>query len=176
MEDFRHDDAEFLAGLFDGGPGTGIQHVDNERATKGGYSLYVPEYYDPAEQYPVVIALHGGAGHGRGFLWTWLKEARSRGFILISPSAKGDTWSLMGTDFDSENLEAILETVRSRWSIDESRLLMTGMSDGATFTYVSGLRSTSPFTHLAPIAASFHPMMLELIEACLLYTSPSPRD
>ena len=165
LEDFRHDDAEFLASLFDGGPETGIQHVDNERATKGGYSLYVPEYYDPAEQYPVVIALHGGAGHGRGFLWTWLKEARSRGFILISPTAKSDTWALMGTDIDSENLEAILETVCSRWSIDENRLLMTGMSDGATFTYVSGLRSTSPFTHLAPIAASFHPMMLELIEA-----------
>jgi len=42
---------------------------------------------------------------------------------------------------------------------------MTGMSDGGTFTYVSGLQSSSPFTHLAPISASFHPMMLELIDA-----------
>jgi phospholipase/carboxylesterase len=43
-------------------------------------------------------------------------------------------------------------------------MLLTGMSDGGTFTYVSGLRAASPFTHLAPIAASFHPMMLEMID------------
>tara|TARA_Y100000588_G_C14204144_1_gene903849 strand:+ start:261 stop:1313 length:1053 start_codon:yes stop_codon:yes gene_type:complete len=165
LEDFRHQDDEFLTNLRDGGPDTGVRHVANERGSKGGYSLYIPEYYDPSERYPVVVALHGGAGHGRGFLWTWLKEARSRGFILISPTACGDTWALMGPDIDSENLEGILESVRGGWSIDESRLLMTGMSDGGTFTYVSGLRSASPFTHLAPIAASFHPMILELIEA-----------
>lgn len=165
LEDFRHHDEEFLANLFGGKPDIGVRHVDNERGSKGGYSLYVPEYYDPDERYPLVVALHGGAGHGRGFLWTWLKEARSRGFILISPTARGDTWALMGPDIDSENLEMILGSVRAEWSIDESRLLMTGMSDGGTFTYVSGLRSASPFTHLAPIAASFHPMMLELIEA-----------
>ena len=165
LEDFRHDDPEFLQSLKGDHPDTGIHHIDNERGSKGGYSLYIPENYNPANCYPVVIALHGGAGHGRGFLWTWLKEARSRGIILISPTARGDTWALMGPDIDSDNLEAMLQSVRARWSIDESRLLMTGMSDGGTFTYVSGLRSASPFTHLAPIAASFHPMMLELVEA-----------
>jgi len=165
LEDFRHGDTAFMQSLNAGQADTGVHHFDNERGSKGGYSIYVPENYDPATRYPVVAALHGGAGHGRGFLWTWLKEARSRGFILISPTAKGDTWSLMGPDIDSENLTAILEAVQARWSVDASRLLMTGMSDGGTFTYVSGLRTASPFTHLAPISASFHPMMLELIDA-----------
>ena len=32
--------------------------------------------------------------------------------------------------------------------------LLTGMSDGGTFTYVSGLDEASPFTHLAPVAAA----------------------
>ena len=36
--------------------------------------------------------------------------------------------------------------------------LLTGMSDGGTFTYVLGLRGGCRFTHLAPIAAAFHPM------------------
>jgi phospholipase/carboxylesterase len=40
-------------------------------------------------------------------------------------------------------------------------MLLTGMSDGGTFSYVSGLQDNSPFTHLAPISASFHPMLLE---------------
>lgn len=164
LEPFRHDDTEFLERLANPNPGAGVLHVENERGSKGGYSIYVPENYDPAKVYPVVTALHGGAGHGRGFLWTWLKEARSRGFILISPTARGDTWSLMDPDIDSENLSAILGNVGANWSIDETRMLMTGMSDGGTFTYVSGLSAASPFTHLAPIAASFHPMMVEMID------------
>ena len=164
LEDFRHDDAAFLERLGDAQPDSGVRHFENERCSKGGYSLYIPEYYDPEERYPVVVALHGGGGHGRGFLWTWLKEARSRGIILISPTARGGTWALMDPDIDGDNLSSILETVRERWSVDENRLLMTGMSDGGTFTFVSGLRAASPFTHLAPISASFHPMMLELID------------
>jgi phospholipase/carboxylesterase len=39
------------------------------------------------------------------------------------------------------------------------------MSDGGTFCYVSGLERTSPFTHLAPVAATFHPLMAEMADA-----------
>ena len=39
------------------------------------------------------------------------------------------------------------------------------MSDGGTFSYVTGLDSTSPFTHLAPVAATFHPLMAEIADA-----------
>src|SRR5260370_24604534 len=39
------------------------------------------------------------------------------------------------------------------------------MSDGGTFCYVTGLESASPFTHLAPVAATFHPLMAELADA-----------
>jgi phospholipase/carboxylesterase len=38
------------------------------------------------------------------------------------------------------------------------------MSDGGTFSYVSGLRSDAPFTHLAPSSASFHPMLVETVD------------
>ena len=142
---------------------TGVLHFNNEREEKGGCSIYVPEDYYPDRAYPVVVAHHGGSGHGRAFLWTWLKEARSREFILISPTARGDTWSIMQPDVDGQNIEAILEATKQRWNIDSDRLLMTGMSDGGTFTFMSGLGASSPFTHLAPIAASFHVMMMEVI-------------
>ena len=39
------------------------------------------------------------------------------------------------------------------------------MSDGGTFCYVTGLESASPFTHLAPVAATFHPLMAEMADA-----------
>ena len=65
----------------------------------------------------------------------------------------------MGDDTDTPNLMRILEQVRSRWNIDATKMLLTGMSDGGTFCYVSGLESGSPFTHLAPVSATFHPLM-----------------
>jgi phospholipase/carboxylesterase len=144
---------------------TGIIHDRNEPGSRGGFSLYVPEYYTPDRAWPLVMALHGGSGNGRGFLWSWLRDARSFGAILVAPTATGSTWALMGEDTDTPNLARILDSVRSRWNVDPTRLLLTGMSDGGTFCYVTGLERASPFTHLAPVAATFHPLMAETADA-----------
>jgi phospholipase/carboxylesterase len=144
------------------GGDSGVMHVDNEPGSRGGYSLYVPEYYTPDRAWPLVVALHGGSGSGRNFLWSWLRDARSLGAILIAPTAIGPTWALMGADSDTPNLNRMLDAVRSRWNIDARRMLLTGMSDGGTFCYVTGLEDASSFTHLAPVAATFHPLMAEM--------------
>lgn len=132
-------------------------------ADKGGYALYTPEYLDPMTPAPVVLALHGGRGDGKDYLWSWLAAARAKGCVLIAPTALGDTWALMGEDVDSPNLAHILDEVDDRQALDRSRVLMTGMSDGGTFSYVAGLLDGAAATHLAPFAASFHPMLLEFV-------------
>ena len=164
IEPALRDDAalnEKLAGADHSRSDVGVLHFGRARDERGGFSLYVPEYYDAARAWPLIMALHGGSGNGADFLWAWLREARSRGAILIAPTALGRTWSLMGPDRDSPNLGVIVERVAERWNVDRDRMLLTGMSDGGTFAYVSGLRESSPFTHLAPSSASFHPMLLE---------------
>ncbi|MGM4903166.1 phospholipase [Tardiphaga sp. 866_E4_N2_1] len=143
---------------------TGVIH-DGEPGRRGGFSMYVPETYTPDRAWPLVMALHGGSGNGRAFLWSWLADARSSGTILIAPTAIGSTWALMGDDADTPNLSRILDLVQSRWHIDPAQLLLTGMSDGGTFCYVSGLRAESPFTHLAPVASTFHPLMAQFADA-----------
>ena len=112
---------------------TGVMHFANERGSRGGYSLYVPESYSPGRPLPLVMALHGGSGHGRAFLWSWLRDARSFEAIVVAPTATGRTWALMGDDTDTPNLHRILDEVSARWQIDPTRLLLTGMSDGGTF-------------------------------------------
>lgn len=144
---------------------TGVIHVNNERGSRGGYSLYVPESYTPDRAWPLVMALHGGSGNGRGFLWNWLRDARSFGAILVAPTATGPTWALMGDDTDTPNLSRIVAEVGERWTVDPKRLLLNGMSDGGTFCYVSGLEARSPFTHLAPVSATFHPMLAAAADA-----------
>jgi phospholipase/carboxylesterase len=141
----------------------GVIH-SGEPGERGGFSMYVPEYYSDDREWPLVMALHGGAGDGRGFLWSWLRDARALGAIVVAPTAVGRTWSLNGPDVDSPNLARMLAMVSQRWRIDPARLLMTGMSDGGTFAYLSGLVAGSPFTHLAPVSASFHPILIQFAD------------
>ena len=135
----------------------GLLNANHDRESRGGFSLYAPEYINTSEPRPLVIALHGGTGHGSDFLWAWLREARSRGFYLLAPSSQQDTWSLMGEEHDLPTLYQTLEFVRSNFSVDDEHVLLTGMSDGGTYTLMAGLQENSPFTHLAPFSGVLHP-------------------
>jgi phospholipase/carboxylesterase len=175
LEAHARQDAALAAKIESGDPtrdNVGVMHSHNEKGSRGGFSLYVPEYYDGAAPMPVIVALHGGSGHGRDFLWSWIREARTRGAILICPTSVGDTWSLMEGEIDSAHIERVLAHVREHWNVDGSHMLLTGMSDGGTFSYVSGLGPSSPFTHLAPVAASFHPFLLETTSAARITGLP----
>ena len=143
---------------------TGVMHGGGEPGARGAFSLYVPEYYSPDRDWPLVVALHGGSGDGRAFLWSWLRAARTHGAIVVAPTAIGRTWALTGPDHDTPNLIGILDEVGARWRLDPQRRLLTGLSDGGTFSYVSGLEPGSPFTHLAPVAAAFHPMLAQMAD------------
>ena len=154
-----------LAAVDPAGSNAGVMHVGGPPGTRGAFSLYVPEYYDAANAYPLVVAMHGGSGNGGAFLWSWVREARTRGLVVIAPTAIGSTWSLMEPDVDGPSIERMVEHVAAQWNIDATRTLLTGMSDGGTFTYVLGLRGYCRFTHLAPIAAAFHPMLMTFADA-----------
>ena len=150
----------------------GLAHFDNDPQQRGGWSLHAPEDLDPERPAPLVMALHGGGGHGRQFLWSWLRAARTAGVILVAPTSAGRTWALMGDDPDTPRLLEILAAVRARYPVDDTRLLLTGMSDGATFSYVSALPAPGPWTHLAPVAGTFHPMLLQFVEPARLRGLP----
>jgi phospholipase/carboxylesterase len=168
------EDAALKADLAEGmaRPNRGVRHADNTEDQRGGFSLFVPEDTRDDTPRPLVVALHGGSGHGRNFLWHWVRTARSRGLIVASPTSIGPTWALAGEDVDTPNINRMIDFIAERWPIDPTRLLLTGMSDGGTFTLLSGVQSDSRFTHLAPFAASFHPILVELSERSRLARLP----
>jgi phospholipase/carboxylesterase len=153
-------------------PETGVIRFGDDPDSRQTVWAYVPETYSPDVACPLVMALHGGSGRGRYFLWSWLRDARSRGAIVVAPTSLGPTWAIQGEDRDSPHLAAILEFVRGRWNVDDGRMMLTGMSDGGTFAYVSGLQASSPFTHLAPVAAAFHPMLVQMADETRLKGLP----
>jgi phospholipase/carboxylesterase len=120
----------------------------------GGFALYVPEQYDETRSWPLIVALHGGSGNGRDFLWSWVRDAKRAGYVLIAPTAVGATWG----DVDELGLLEILAWVRGRYRIADDRVLLTGLSDGGTFTLVYGLAHPEAFRALAPCCGVFHPV------------------
>jgi phospholipase/carboxylesterase len=136
----------------DHAPPTGVIHV-SRGGHHGGFSLYVPERYQPSSAWPAIVALHGGSGNGRDFLWTWVREARSRGYLLVAPTAAGDTW---GEEDDRGLLEILTWTGRN-YHLDSERILLTGLSDGATFGLLYGLAHPTVYRAVAPLCGILHP-------------------
>ncbi len=121
------------------------------------YSLYVPENYDPSRRWPLIIALHGGHGRGDDYLLTWLRPAKSKGYLVLAPKSLDRTWSIHRPGLDIRSILSIVEEVLDEYAIDTGRLFATGLSDGGTFSYAIGLSCPKLFTGIAPIAGVLGP-------------------
>jgi phospholipase/carboxylesterase len=153
------------------GVAVGLDHIGmgGHPYARSSFSLYVPESYDSSHPWPLVVALHGGFGHGRDFLWTWFREARSRKFLLLAPSSRGTTWSILGVDVDHITITKMLEYVTTRWSVDLKRILLTGLSDGATYALANALDEITPFTAFAPVSGVLPPFDLRHVRHRRIY-------
>jgi phospholipase/carboxylesterase len=139
---------------------TGIFHIGANHGlhARGGYSLYIPDNYTPERAWPLIVALHGGYSHGKDFIWSWLREARSRGYILFAPTSTAMTWSITDVERDGKIIAGHLEDVYSRVNVDMSRILLTGMSDGGTYALGLALSQGSIYRSVAAVACALPPV------------------
>lgn len=133
-------------------PDSGIHRFDID-GHRGAYSAYIPEYYQPDRPWPLILSMHGGSGNDEDFLWTWLKYAKSRGYLLISGKSFGPTWHA----WDIDSILLILEDMQARYHIDPGRILLTGLSDGGSFGYEVGFMHPGRFAGLAVVAGILRP-------------------
>lgn len=127
------------------------------------YSLYVPEYYTPQQCWPLIVCLHGGFGHGDEYIWTWLRPAKSKGYLLLSPKSLGPTWSVLTPALDIHSIEAMLDDVLATYAVDRTRIYLTGLSDGGIFTYLLGLARPELFAGIVPVAGHMHTLVDTLL-------------
>ena len=132
----------------------GVIKLSNK--TKDGvehwFAVTVPESYDPSKRYQVRFQLHGGVG-GR-----LTNEPRGTGEIgslagaeqfYVLPYAWADEpwWS----NDQVMNLEAIVDSLKRAYNIDENRVVVSGVSDGGTGAYYVAMRSTTQFASFLPL-------------------------
>jgi hypothetical protein len=132
---------------------TGIITLSNR--TKDGvehfYSLNVPANYDPNRRYQVRFQLHGGVG-GRD-----TNKPRGSGEsplpgveqIYVVPYSWADApwWS----DDQVLNLDAIVDSLKRSYNVDENRVVVAGVSDGGTGAYYIGMRDTTSYASFIPL-------------------------
>jgi predicted esterase len=116
------------------------------------FSVNVPAGYDPTHRYQLRFQLHGGV-NGRT-----TNEPRGDGSIgnlagaeqfYVLPYSWTDApwWS----DDQVMNLEAIVDAVKRTYNIDENRVVLSGVSDGATGALYIAMRETTPFASILPL-------------------------
>lgn len=141
---------------------TFFSDVDN---TDQPYGLYLPKNYDPARKYPLVISLHGaGSNHrlnlrrvfGKGNLPGETDAEATRRFpallevdyIVASPLARG-TMGYQG--IPEKDVLDVLADVKKRFSIDEDRVYLTGLSMGGGGALWIGLTHPDIWAAIAPV-------------------------
>ena len=139
-------------------PQVGISHHPPS-SNHGAYSLYVPEQYDPQHHWPLIIALHGAGGANNEYLLTWLRPAKSKGYIVLAPKSLGLTWAVEKPEPDVVSITSALMALHECYAIDPDRILVTGLSDGGTFSYALSASRPNLFGAVAPVAGVLPPWL-----------------
>jgi hypothetical protein len=116
------------------------------------YAVNVPANYDPSRRYQVRFQLHGGV-EGR-------QDNKPRGDGAIGALAGAEQIYVLPYAWDHapwwgddqiQNLDAIVDSLKRTYNIDENRVVLSGVSDGATGSYFIAMRDTTPFASFLPL-------------------------
>lgn len=152
-------------------PAPGRALVRNEPEHRREYRLYVPTRYSPERTWPLVVTCHGTRPYDtapRQFE-EWKGLAELKGFLLIAPELEGTVG-----DFappvpeqikrqlrDEAAILSIVRSVSGAYSVDRSRVFLTGWSAGGFAVLFTGLRNPDVFRALSLRQTNFNPAYFE---------------
>jgi len=131
----------------------------NRDGVEHEYVVLIPDNYDPANRYPVRVYLHGGVSRPKrenGEFWRNEARITRNDAVVVIPSGWSD--SLWWQDSQIENLNGILHDLKRTYNLDENKVFLLGISDGATGAYYQGLKATTPWAAFLPLNG--HPVVL----------------
>lgn len=136
--------------------------------TRQGYAVYLPPDYDASRSYPLMIMLHGGSSNGNLFLGVVLGNNMdwrrynlflyddftprwSPDWIVVAPDGVGQVmWRWMG----EQDVLEVIDDVQRHYNVDENRIVLGGLSNGAMGSYSIGARHAWRFSVVQAIAGA----------------------
>jgi phospholipase/carboxylesterase len=108
---------------------------------------------------PLVVVLHGAGGSAQGIRRRLFGASDSLDFALLIPDSRGPTWDAIRGIYgpDIAFLDSALRIVFSRVSIDPSRVIVSGFSDGASYALAVGRMNGDLFTRIVAFSPGFIP-------------------
>jgi len=135
--------------------------------------LYVPDNYDPAARTPIVFNLHPLV-LGASLLSIWktesgmMEKADEEGFLVVTPSGTGGPSSWNGGEACCEPASSdgvddvgfilhLIDYMAERTCVDETRVYLTGMSNGAYLSSRIACEASDRITAIAPVVGHLSP-------------------
>jgi poly(3-hydroxybutyrate) depolymerase len=116
--------------------------------------LEVPDDYSPARAWPLRVSLHGGVGReapgpngppARALT----NRVPSTGELVLHPRAwAGSEW---WTTAQVDNIGRLVDRIKHDYNVDESRIYVTGISDGGTGVYFFAMRWATLWAACLPL-------------------------
>jgi predicted esterase len=106
-----------------------------------------------------VVLLHGAGGSAQGIHRRLFAMSDSLEFAILVPDSRGPTWDAIrgGYGADVAFIDSALKVVFSRVSIDPSRVIAAGFSDGASYALALARVNGDLFTRVVAFSPGFVP-------------------
>ena len=114
-----------------------VDDVPCQQDASQHYALYLPSYFTPSRQWPVIFAFDGGGG-GREGVECYRDGAEKYGYVIAgSNNSRNGPWNV-GLDAAA----AMTADIKQRFPIDLKRMYTAGMSGGARVAIMVAQNST----------------------------------
>jgi phospholipase/carboxylesterase len=133
---------------------TGMVNVSTSDLTA---AVYVPTTCKRDKVAPMVVFLHGALRTVDFFMDGFKPAAERSGVILLAPYSTQGTWDAIRGTFghDVAILDAALRWVFERWTIDPARMVLSGFSDGGTYSLAVGCANGYLFSRVVAYSPGF---------------------
>ena len=112
--------------------------------------IHVPESVDRDAPTALLVFLHGASRAVDVFVDAHRTAADAAGVIVLFPFSASSTWDAIRGTFSTDVviLDAALDWTFHRWTIDPGRIVMSGFSDGATYSLGIGRANGDLFSRV----------------------------
>ncbi len=149
--------------------GEAVEHTVTVDEITRKYLIFAPKGFD--RPLPVVLAFHGGGSNARQMeRYTRFNDlAAKEGFLIVYPEAVDGNWNdgrgIEGVRAQQEKIDdvkfvrTIVDRISKDHRIDRSRVVCTGISNGAIMSHRLATEASDLIAAIAPVAGGMAPAM-----------------